>query len=161
MIMLPTMVSEEERDSDTRQYLYMLIIGIILVEVILILFAKLGSIDTFLILLCIFAQINLIYSMEMDKIEQISHSHFAFGASLIIIPLLSENIWFLSIVITIIMVTLVFRKKNGECPLTTFDKNVVDYSFGERIDWDWMYTLFGMVALVKIIYVYHKVVKKT
>ena len=51
------------------------------------------------------------------------------------------------------------RKKNGECPLTTFDKNVVDYSFGGRIDWGWMYMLFGMVALVKIIYVYHKVAK--
>tara|TARA_Y100000389_G_scaffold145453_1_gene144011 strand:- start:8424 stop:8891 length:468 start_codon:yes stop_codon:yes gene_type:complete len=155
------MVSEEITKRDTRKYLYMLIIGIILVEVILILFAKLGSTDTFLILLCIFAQINLIYSMEMDKIEQISQSHFAFGAFLIIIPLLSENIWFLSIVITIIMLTLVFRKKKGECPLTTFDKNVVDYSFGGRINWDWMYMLFGMIALVKIIYVYSKVVKKT
>lgn len=158
-MIIVTMVSEELTKMDTRQYLYMLIIGIIFVEVILILFAKLDSTDTFLILLCIFAQINLIYSMEMDKIEQISQSHFSFGASLIIIPLLSENIWFLSIVITIIMVTLVFRKKNGECPLTTFDKNVVDYSFGGRIDWDWMYTFFGMVALAKIIYVYHKVGK--
>ena len=109
--------------------------------------------DTIIIFLCIFAQIILIIGIEIENEELISFSHFAFGTSLIAIPLLSYNLWLLSIVFIIIIITIIFRHKNKGCPITTFDKNVVDYSFGGRINWDYMYAFFGVIALSKLLYV--------
>lgn len=139
-----------------KMYLYMFVTMIIFAELLFILFFSKERIDTFIVLFCLLAQINLIIGIEVENPERISLSHFAFGASLIAIPLLSYNLWLLSMVFFIIIITIIFRYKNTGCPITTFDKNVVDYSFGGRINWDYMYAFFGVIALSKLWYAWRK-----
>ena len=142
-----------------KMYLYMFVTLIIFIELLFILFLSKEKIDTFIVLFCLLAQINLIIGLEMENPKRISLSHFAFGASLIAIPLLSYNLWLLSIVFLIIVITIIFRHENTGCPITTFDKNVVDYSFDGRINWDYMYAFFGLIALLKLWHVYVKISK--
>lgn len=139
-----------------KKYLYGLIGVIMLFELFFIFFLSRKRRDTFIVLFCLLAQINLLIALKNEKVKRISFSHFMFGASLFIIPILTHSIWLLIMVLSVIVITKIFRYKNGMCPLTTFDKNLVDYSFGGRIDWDYMYALFGFIAMAKMIYVYQR-----
>lgn len=143
-------------EIDQRDLLFLLVFVIIAAEVFFIFKLSTKTLDTAIVILCILAQINLIYGIETAQPHLTSLSHFAFGLSVIAIPLLSSNMWLLSIVAIVLMITLVFRKKNGDCPISTFDENVIDYSFDNRIDWDIGYLSFGVLAILKMLYVYNR-----
>jgi hypothetical protein len=144
--------SNNKMDKKNQKYiLFLLIIIILIFEIIFLIKLSKSRIDKIIIVLCIISQINIIYSIQTNNSLSVFISHILFVLSVMIIPIVSSNIWLLISNIVILIITLIFRKINSGCPITTFDKDI--NCLGDTINWDIVYSIIGIITIIKIWYV--------